>query len=262
MSRLKIKGDNGWFAAAAGWQAALENSPTGPSSCSFTSLWAPREVPGAFSFASRIWPGRCANRAARLEPISRSSRRGRSAGSGVAPTSMLPCPGDCRPVLALPAQPLGRLAQLHSIGSNPLCGGHRRDVAGASLHPLPILDLGSPAGCPVVPARHRTRGRPPVYFPGLRTQVRLLAQRTPGAAHRFLALLQFRFTGGPRAASFPPAIGLSIKCKCCDWKTLARDRPRLRPERRNLLGKTFPSTTAENQEKRDDVDPQMGELPW
>ena len=28
------------------------------------------------------------------------------------------------------------------------------------------------------------------------------------------------------------------------------------------LGKLFPSTTAENQEKRDDVDPQMGELPW
>ena len=28
------------------------------------------------------------------------------------------------------------------------------------------------------------------------------------------------------------------------------------------LGKLFPSTTAENQQKRDDVDPQMGELPW
>ena len=28
------------------------------------------------------------------------------------------------------------------------------------------------------------------------------------------------------------------------------------------LGKLFPSTTAENQKKRDDVDPQMGELPW
>ena len=29
MSRLKIKGDNGWFAAAAGWQAALEKLSDG-----------------------------------------------------------------------------------------------------------------------------------------------------------------------------------------------------------------------------------------
>ena len=218
MSRLKIKGDNGGLPPPPAGRPLWRNSPTGPSSCSFTSLWAPREVPGAFSFASRIWPGRCANRAARLEPISRSSRRGRSAGSGVAPTSMLPVswrlPTSTGPTSAASrltrSAPLDRLKPSMWRPSERCCWSVPASVADTRPRIAGWLPSGSSkasnsrmsaslfswaADASTSPGSTDSRGSPSVP-----------------------CITSVPFYRRSRAASFPPAIGLSIKCKCCDWK--------------------------------------------
>ena len=260
MSRLKIKGDNGWFAAAAGWQAALEKLSDGAFKLFVhISLGAERST-GRFLF--------------RQQDLARALRKSRrSIGTylqeleerqvcRVRRSSNQHAPG----VLEIADQywPYQRSLSADSLSSTRSAQTLYVEAIGEMLLECPCIRCrystsDRRAGCLVVPARHRTRGRPPVYFPGLRTQVRLLAQRTPGAAQSVPCITSVPFYRRSRAASFLPAIGLSIKCKCCDWKKrwLETD-PDCDQKGGTCLGKLFPSTTAENQEKRDDVDPKNG----
>ena len=241
MSRLKIKGDNGWFAAAAGWQAALEKLSDGAFKLFVhISLGAERST-GRFLF--------------RQQDVARALRKSRrSIGTylqefeerqvcRVRRSSNQHAPG----VLEIADQywPYQRSLSADSLSSTRSAQTLYVEAIGEMLLERPCIRCRYSTSDRRLAAQWFQQG---IELEDVRQSVFLGCERKyvswlnglPGAAHRFPALLQFRFTGGHEQPAFRPLSDFQSNANAATGKTLARNRPRLRPERRNLLGKTFP----------------------
>ena len=215
---LKIKGHTGWFAAAANWQAALQELSDGAFKLFVhISLDAERST------------GRLLFRQQDLARALRKSRR--SIGTYLQELEQRQV---CR---------VRRSPNQHAPGVLEIAEQYWPTSAASRLTRSAPLDRLRPSMwrpsercCWSVPASVAdTRPRIAVWLPRAqenrladvlefdallepRTQVRLLAQRTPRGSPSVPCITSVPFYRRSRAASFPPAIGLSIKCKCCDWK--------------------------------------------
>ena len=209
MSRLKIKGDNGWFAAAAGWQAALEKLSDGAFKLFVhISLGAERST-GRFLFrqqdlARALRKSRRSIGTYLQELEERQVCRVRRSSTRSAQTLYVEAIGEMlleRPCIRcrystsdrrLAAQWFQQGIELEDVRQSVFLGCGRKYVSW--LNGLP--------GQPI------------------------------GSLHYFSSVLQ--------EVTSSQLSDFQSNANAATGKTLARNRPRLRPERRNLLGKTFP----------------------
>ena len=218
MSRLKIKGDNGWFAAAAGWQAALEKLSDGAFKLFVhISLGAERST-GRFLF--------------RQQDLARALRKSRrSIGTylqeleerqvcRVRRSSNQHAPG----VLEIADQywPYQRSLSADSLSSTRSAQTLYVEAIGEMLLERPCIRCRYSTSDRRLAAQWFQQGIE------LEASASLFswaadASTSPGSTDSrgspsVPCITSVPFYRRSRAASFPPAIGLSIKCKCCDWK--------------------------------------------
>ena len=263
MSRLKIKGDNGWFAAAAGWQAALEKLSDGAFKLFVhISLGAERST-GRFLF--------------RQQDLARALRKSRrSIGTylqeleerqvcRVRRSSNQHAPG----VLEIADQywPYQRSLSADSLSSTRSAQTLYVEAIGEMLLERPCIRCRYSTSDRRLAAQWFQQGieledvRQSIFLGCGRKYVSWLngfPGQPIGSLHYFSSVLQ-EVTSSQLSARYRTFNQMQMLRLEKRW--LETD-PDCDQKGGTCLGKLFPSTTAENQEKRDDVDPQMGELPW
>ena len=238
---LKINGHSGWFAAAAGWQAALEKLSDGAFKLFVhISLSAERST-GRFLFRQQD-----------LAKALRKSRR--SIGTylqeleerqvcRVRRSSNQHAPGVLE--IAEEYWPYQRRLAADSLSSARSAQTLYVEAIGEMLLERPCIRCLYSASDRRLAARWFQQG---LELEDIRQAILLgcgrkyarLAQWSPGAAHWQPALLQPRFTGGHHQPTLRPLLGFQSNPSAATREALAGYRERLQSERRSVPGKTFP----------------------
>ncbi len=218
MSRLKIKSDNGWFAATAGWQAAVEKLSDGAFKLFVhISLGADRST-GRFLF--------------RQQDVARALRKSRrSIGTYLQELEerqvcrVRRSPNQHAPgVLEIADQywPYQRSLSADSLSSTRSAQTLYVETIGEMLLERPCIRCRYSTSDRRLAAQWFQQG---IELEDVRQSIFWAADAStsPGSTDSRASPSVPCITSVPsyrrsRAASFPPAIGLSIECKCCDWK--------------------------------------------
>ena len=264
MSRLKIKSDNGWFAATAGWQAAVEKLSDGAFKLFVhISLGADRST-GRFLF--------------RQQDVARALRKSRrSIGTYLQELEerqvcrVRRSPNQHAPgVLEIADQywPYQRSLSADSLSSTRSAQTLYVETIGEMLLERPCIRCRYSTSDRRLAAQWFQQGieledvRQSIFLGCGRKYVSWLnglPGQPIGALHYFSSVLQ-EVTSSQLSARYRTFNQMQMLRQENRWlNTTENDRDQ---KGEACLGKVFPSTTAQNQEKRDDDDPQIGELPW
>ena len=260
---LKIKGHSGWFAAAANWQAALQSLSDGAFKLFVhISLGAERST-GSLLFRQRDL-ARTLNRSRRSigtylrELEEKQVCRVRRSPNQYAPGLL---------EIATEYWPYQRSLSADSLSSTRSTQILYVEAIGEMLLERACIRCRYSASDRSLAARWFQQG---VELEDVRQAILLGCGRkyaswlngAPGqpivSLHYFSPVLQEVTTShlSARYQAFNRMQMLRLERRWLDTENDCNQKGEA------CLGKLFPSTTAENQEKRDDVDPQMGELPW